>query len=214
MPRVIVVPAFAQRFSAAWPLPGPIRVPRRFGKRPGQAELAKPEDRSQRMLLERTPQTATKNRLILFSMCFSPDQFSSFRLLHGPRKAILLSYILRSEVLRCSTKPKHILCGPLSGRSQHVTIPQAYWFGSNVVSIRRDPESGDLILSEMKPLAEVFVALDSAPFPERLLSEADRDRRPPHARPAVDAIQAETWRSLAENQVQLDCYCFTGSNSG
>jgi virulence-associated protein VagC len=87
----------------------------------------------------------------------------------------------------------------MSGRSQHVTIPQAYRLRSNVVSIQRDPESGDLILSEIKPLAVVFVALDSAPFPEGFLSEADRDRRPPQARPAVDAILMMTPRRTGKS---------------
>ena len=44
----------------------------------------------------------------------------------------------------------------MSGRSQHVTIPAAYRFRSSVVSIRRDAQTGDVILSEVPPLADVF----------------------------------------------------------
>ena len=36
----------------------------------------------------------------------------------------------------------------MSGRSQHVTIPVEYRFRSSEVSIRRDPNTGELILSE------------------------------------------------------------------
>ncbi len=76
----------------------------------------------------------------------------------------------------------------MSGRSQHVTIPAPFRFHSSMVSIRRDPESGDIILSEVPPLAEVFKALDEAQLPEEFMSEADRDRRPAEARPALEQI--------------------------
>jgi antitoxin VapB len=79
----------------------------------------------------------------------------------------------------------------MSGRSQHVTIPAAYRFRSSVVSIRRDPQNGDVILSEVPPLADVFAALDAAQLPKDFLSEADRDGRPPEDRPALDRLFAE-----------------------
>ncbi len=63
----------------------------------------------------------------------------------------------------------------MSGGSQHVIIPAAFRFRSSVVSIRRDAKTGDVILSEVPPLAEVFAALDAAPLPADFLSEADRD---------------------------------------
>lgn len=78
----------------------------------------------------------------------------------------------------------------MSGRSQHVTIPAAYRFRSSVVSIRRDPHTGDVILSEVPPLADVFAALDAAQLPQGFLSEADRDQRPPEDRPALDQLFA------------------------
>ena len=79
----------------------------------------------------------------------------------------------------------------MSGRSQHVTIPAAFRFRSSVVSIRRDPQTGDVILSEVPPLADAFAALDSAQLPADFLGEADRDERPAQDRPALDQLFAD-----------------------
>ena len=79
----------------------------------------------------------------------------------------------------------------MSGRSQHVTIPVNFRFRSSEVTIRRDPESGDVILSEVRPLQEVFAALDAEPFPQGFLSEEDRDRRPAQSRPELDGLLDE-----------------------
>ena len=77
----------------------------------------------------------------------------------------------------------------MSGRSQHVTIPAEYRFRSSEVSIRRDSRTGDIILSEGPGTwAEVFAALDAAHVPDDFLSEAERDRRPPESRPALDEL--------------------------
>lgn len=77
----------------------------------------------------------------------------------------------------------------MSGRSQAVRIPAEYRFRSAEVSIRRDPASGDLILSEGPGTwAEVFAALDRAQIPADFLSEAERDRRPPGTRPELDKL--------------------------
>lgn len=73
----------------------------------------------------------------------------------------------------------------MSGRSQHVTIPREFRFHSSEVSIRRDPESGDLILSEAPSLADVFAALDQANLPKNFLNDTDRDRRPSGDRAAL-----------------------------
>lgn len=71
----------------------------------------------------------------------------------------------------------------MNGRSQHVTIPKEFRFRASVVSIRRDPKSGDVILSETPSLDEVFAALDAAKLPkEFLLTNKDRDRRAPEHR--------------------------------
>ena len=51
----------------------------------------------------------------------------------------------------------------MSGRSQHVTIPAAYRFTSNEVYIRRDPATGDLILSPApKSWKQIFALVDEA----------------------------------------------------
>jgi antitoxin VapB len=76
----------------------------------------------------------------------------------------------------------------MSGRSQHVTIPVGFRFRSTEVSIRRDPNSGDVILSEVPSLTEVFAALDAAKLPDDFMSDADRDRRPAEDRPALNRL--------------------------
>jgi antitoxin VapB len=75
----------------------------------------------------------------------------------------------------------------MSGRSQHVTIPVGFRFRSSEVSIRRDP-NGNIILSEVPNLAEVFAALDAAKLPDDFMSDADRDRRPAEDQPALDQL--------------------------
>ncbi len=60
----------------------------------------------------------------------------------------------------------------MSGRSQHVTIPAQFRFTSDEVYVRRDPENGDLILSQVPgSWAEVYAALDKAGFPEDFLAD-------------------------------------------
>ena len=77
----------------------------------------------------------------------------------------------------------------MSGRSQHVTIPAQYRFHSAEVSIRRDPQTGDVILSEGPgSWQDVFAALDAAHVPEDFLSDVERDRRPPAPRPALEEL--------------------------
>jgi antitoxin VapB len=59
----------------------------------------------------------------------------------------------------------------MSGRRQAVRIPAEYRFATNEVYIRRDPQSGDLILSEARDgWDEIFAALDKAGFPEDFLA--------------------------------------------
>lgn len=60
----------------------------------------------------------------------------------------------------------------MSGRSQHVTIPAEYRFSGDEVYVRRDPTSGDLILSEAPGgWDQLFAALDSVGFPEDFLAD-------------------------------------------
>jgi antitoxin VapB len=77
----------------------------------------------------------------------------------------------------------------MSGRSQHVTIPAEYRFRSTEVSIRRDPQTGDLILSEGPgDWTDVFAALDAAHVPDDFLSEGERNSRAPEGRQALDDL--------------------------
>ena len=77
-----------------------------------------------------------------------------------------------------TSKAKVFYCG----RSQAVRIPAEFRFKTNEVYIRRDPQSGALILSESptKTWKEIFAALDAAGVPDDFL--ADRDTRPPQKR--------------------------------
>ena len=69
----------------------------------------------------------------------------------------------------------------MSGRSQAVRIPAEYRFATDEVYIRRDPQSGDLILSEAPGgWDEIFAALDDAGFPDDFL--ADRGQGTPQER--------------------------------
>jgi antitoxin VapB len=69
----------------------------------------------------------------------------------------------------------------MTGRSQAVRIPAEFRFTAKEVSIRRDPQTGDLILSQPKrSWDEVFKALDEAGFPDDFL--ADRDQGLPQER--------------------------------
>jgi antitoxin VapB len=69
----------------------------------------------------------------------------------------------------------------MNGRSQAVRIPAEYRFASDEVYIRRDPQSGDLILSEAPgDWDEVFAALDRAGIPDDFM--ADRGQGPPQQR--------------------------------
>ena len=64
----------------------------------------------------------------------------------------------------------------MSGRSQAVRIPVEYRFTSDEVFIRRNPQNGEIILSE-KPqhdsLAEIFAKIDAAGGADELLRDRD-----------------------------------------
>ncbi len=60
----------------------------------------------------------------------------------------------------------------MSGRSQAVRIPAEFRFTSEEVYVRRDPQNGDLILSQAPATwQEVYAALDSADFPDDFLDD-------------------------------------------
>jgi antitoxin VapB len=65
-----------------------------------------------------------------------------------------------------------------NGRSQAVRLPADFRFSSQEVSIRQDPETGDVILSSVpNSWEEIFALADAAEIPKDFL--AHRDRRPP-----------------------------------
>ncbi len=72
----------------------------------------------------------------------------------------------------------------MSGRSQAVRIPAEYRFETDEVYIRRDPQTGDLVLSQVPgSWNEVFAALDQAEFPRDFM--ADRQQGVPEKREAL-----------------------------
>ena len=71
----------------------------------------------------------------------------------------------------------------MSGRSQAVRIPAEFRFTSDEVFVRRDPQTGDLILSQAPSTwNEVFNTLDEAQFPADFMAErqqgVDESREP------------------------------------
>jgi antitoxin VapB len=63
-----------------------------------------------------------------------------------------------------------------TGRSQAVRLPAAFRFETTEVFIRRDPGSGDVILSNRprkKSWPEIFAILDAAGVPEDFLTDRD-----------------------------------------
>jgi antitoxin VapB len=60
----------------------------------------------------------------------------------------------------------------MTGRSQAVRIPAEFRFRTEEVFVRRDPQTGDLILSQAPSTwNEIFTALDEAGFPAEFLND-------------------------------------------
>lgn len=77
----------------------------------------------------------------------------------------------------------------INGRSQAVRLPAAYRFDSEEVFIRRDPESGDVILSRRPATWDgFFEAIKRAEVPSDFLDEKER------AQAAQDRDPFEGWR--------------------
>lgn len=65
----------------------------------------------------------------------------------------------------------------ITGRSQAVRLPFEYRFDVKEVYIRRDPVTGDVILSRRPDSWEGFFALDATTdVPADFMSEADRNQ--------------------------------------
>jgi antitoxin VapB len=68
----------------------------------------------------------------------------------------------------------------MTGRSQAVRLPAEFRFDADEVFIRRDAESGDVILSRRPgSWKEIFDLFDKAGVPDDFLSREQRDMRPP-----------------------------------
>jgi antitoxin VapB len=71
----------------------------------------------------------------------------------------------------------------MSGRSQAVRIPLAFRFDVDEVEIRRDPITGDVILSQpinkpKRSWAEIFADLDAVGVPEDFLRDREQGKYP------------------------------------
>ena len=68
-----------------------------------------------------------------------------------------------------------------NGRSQAVRLPARYRFAGSEVYIRRDPRTGDVVLSPRPDSWDDFFELTkTVEFPKEFLTE--RDNRPPQKR--------------------------------
>ena len=67
----------------------------------------------------------------------------------------------------------------MNGRSQAVRLPSEFRFEGDEVNVRKDPETGDVILSHKeKSLANFFKMLDQIPREELDSFKIPRDRTP------------------------------------
>ena len=74
-----------------------------------------------------------------------------------------------------------------TGRSQAVRLPKAYRFEGEEVWIRKDPSSGDVILSRRPPdWSELFELDASVDVPDDFMGPEDRDQRPHDRDPFAD----------------------------
>lgn len=71
----------------------------------------------------------------------------------------------------------HIAKVFVTGRSQAVRLPREFRFEEKEVYIRRDPDTGDIILSRRPDSWTGFFALDAiTDVPADFMSEADRNQ--------------------------------------
>jgi antitoxin VapB len=75
----------------------------------------------------------------------------------------------------------------MTGRSQAVRLPAEFRFDTDEVYVRRDPETGDVVLSRRPGgWKEFFAQADAANIPDDFL--ADRGDALPTPRPELDAL--------------------------
>ena len=71
-----------------------------------------------------------------------------------------------------------------TGRSQAVRLPREYRFEGKEVYIRRDPTTGDVVLSPRPISWDGFFALDATTeVPDDFMSETDRNQGQQHRDP-------------------------------
>jgi len=73
----------------------------------------------------------------------------------------------------------------MNGRSQAVRLPAEFRFEGTEVEIRRDPDSGDVILSQPKRKRswdEYFRTHDPSAVPDDFMGPGDRDKSMPPSR--------------------------------
>ncbi len=74
-----------------------------------------------------------------------------------------------------------------TGRSQAVRLPVEFRFDTDEVYIRRDPDTGDVVLSRRPGNWQEFFAMaDAAGIPDDFLGE--RDQPADQGRPSLDAL--------------------------
>jgi antitoxin VapB len=67
----------------------------------------------------------------------------------------------------------------MNGRSQAVRLPAEFRFDSKEVYIRKDPKTGDVVLSKKPENWDSFIkARDEANFPDDFLTPEDRAQSP------------------------------------
>jgi antitoxin VapB len=76
----------------------------------------------------------------------------------------------------------------ITGRSQAVRLPREYRFEGDEVYIRRDPATGDVVLSRRPADWDGFFALDATTqVPGDFMNEADRQQGVQYRDPFADA---------------------------
>lgn len=78
----------------------------------------------------------------------------------------------------------------INGRSQAVRLPREFRFDGDEVFIRRDPVTGDVVLSRRPDSWDGFLALcETTVVPPDFMTESDRDDEPPERDPFADGYR-------------------------
>ncbi len=77
----------------------------------------------------------------------------------------------------------------ITGRSQAVRLPREYRFEGEEVYIRRDENTGDVVLSRRPSSWDEFFALDRSDMPADFLSRADRNQGEHNRDPFANALK-------------------------